>query len=232
MSAILLFGFLLGIRHALEADHVAAVATLATRSSRLRDTVKVAASWGTGHATSLIVIGSLLVVFGASLPDGLARAFEGIVGLVLVGLGGDVLRRLWVRRVHFHVHAHEDAGAHFHAHAHDAGREHGEDRHEHAHPRGLLARSLAVGGLHGLAGSGALVLLSVQEAGTPARSLAYLVLFAIGSVLGMVAFSVAISFPLRVSSRWIEKTSGGLEATLGLVSVVLGFWIAFRAAGF
>jgi ABC-type nickel/cobalt efflux system permease component RcnA len=232
MSAILLFGFLLGVRHALEADHVAAVATLATRSSRLRDTVKVAASWGTGHAAMLILLGSVLVALGASLPEGLTRGFETIVGLVLVALGGDVLRRLWVRRVHFHVHEHENASIHLHAHAHDGEREHDPRRHRHEHPHGILARSLVIGSIHGLAGSGALVVLSVREAGSSGHALAYLVLFAIGSVLGMIAFSVAISLPLRLSSRWLSRASGGLEATLGLVSVALGLWIAIRSAGY
>ena len=232
MSLLLLFGFLLGVRHALEADHIATVASLAARSSRLRDTMRVAAWWGTGHGATLLVLGSVLVVLGATLPEGLARAFEAIVGLVLVFLGGDVLRRLWLQRVHFHVHEHADAGAHVHAHAHEDEAAHDVLHHEHAHasPRGLLVRSLAIGSLHGLAGSGALVLFSMQEAGSPGRALAYLVLFAIGSVLGMVAFSVAISLPFRLSSRWIEKTSGGIQATLGVASVVLGLWVALRAA--
>ncbi|MGH7805288.1 MAG: urease accessory protein [Candidatus Binatia bacterium] len=234
MSAILLFGFLLGIRHALEADHVAAVATLATRSHRLRDTVTVAAWWGTGHAATLVVLGSILVVVGVSLPDALARSFEAIVGVVLFALGADVLRRLWARRVHFHLHAHGEAPPHLHAHAHAEDEEAAHDvaSHDHPHPRGLLARSLAVGSIHGLAGSGALVLLSMESAGSPGRALAYLVLFALGSVAGMVLFTVAISLPLRLSARWLERTAGGLEAVLGASSMALGIWVALRAAAF
>jgi ABC-type nickel/cobalt efflux system permease component RcnA len=229
MTLLLLLGFLLGIRHALEADHVAAVATLAARSARIRDTVKVAAWWGTGHGATLVALGSVLVVLGASLPEGLARGFEALVGLVLALLGGDVLRRLWSERVHFHVHEHAGAGAHVHAHAHHAEAVHDPAHHQHEHARGLLARSLAIGSLHGLAGSGALVLLSLEQAGTPERAVAYLVLFAVGSVLGMVAFSVAISLPLRLSSRWLEKATGGMQATLGAGSVALGLWVAIRA---
>ena len=69
----------------------------------------------------------------------------------------------------------------------------------------------------------------MEEAGSPARSLAYLLVFALGSIVGMVAFSIAISLPLRLSSRWLERAAGGLEATLGLASVVLGLWVAIRA---
>lgn len=232
MSAILLFGFLLGIRHALEADHVAAVATLAARNGRLRDTVRVAVSWSVGHAATLIILGSLLLALGTTLSDGWARLFEGIVGLVLVGLGADVLRRLWKKRIHAHVHVHDDEKVHVHVHVHEPHAPHDETAHHHQHARGLLGRSVAVGGLHGLAGSGALVLLSLNEAGSPLRALAYLVLFALGSIGGMVAFSIAISLPLRSSSRWLGWTTGGLEAVLGLTSVCLGFWIALRSAVF
>ena len=229
MSLLLFLGFLLGIRHALEADHVAAVASLAARSGRIRDTVRIASWWATGHGATLIVLGSVFVALGASLPEQLERSFEAIVGLVLVALGADVLRRLRSEHVHFHVHEHEGTGQHLHAHAHEEAVAHDASHHAHAHPRGVVARSFAVGSLHGLAGSGALVLLSTEQAGSPARAIAYLVLFALGSVLGMVAFSIAISLPMRLSSRWLERASGGLQTTLGALSIALGLWVTVRA---
>lgn len=232
MIAILLVGFLLGLKHALEADHVAAVAALAARGGGLRDTIRVALSWSTGHAATLILLGSALVVFGAALPEPLTRGFEALVGVVLAGLGVDVLRRLWQRRIHVHVHEHGERSRHLHFHTHEHETAHPARAHEHGHPRGVLVRSLAVGGLHGLAGSGALVLLSLQQAGSTARALAYLVLFSLGSIAGMVAFSTAISLPLRSSARWAARASSGVEAALGATSVGLGVWIALRSAGF
>jgi cytochrome c biogenesis protein CcdA len=232
MTAVLLLGFLLGVRHALEVDHLTTVATLATRGGRLWDTVRIAASWGAGHAASLLAIGCLLVAFGAALPEPLARAFEAIVGLVLITLGFDVLRQVRRQRLHFHVHAHEDGEEHLHLHGHESERHPDPRHHEHPHSRGLLLRSLAVGTFHGLAGSGALVLLSLEEAGSASRALAYLATFALGSLLGMVAISITFALPFRFSPRWLERSAGAFQAVLGAVSVVLGSWITIRSAVF
>src|SRR5690349_10900845 len=102
---LLLFGFLLGLKHALEADHVAAVATLASRSSALREHATLAGLWGLGHAGALLVCGAGIVALGHALPSAVVNGLEGVAGLVLIGLGFDVLRRLRHDRVHFHVHA-------------------------------------------------------------------------------------------------------------------------------
>ena len=107
LLSLLALGFLLGVRHALEADHVAAVATLATRSSSAGQTARLAAAWGAGHALMLLLVGGLVVALGLSLPEGVARAFEAAAGVLLVALGLDVLRRLRRQHVHFHVHRHD-----------------------------------------------------------------------------------------------------------------------------
>jgi ABC-type nickel/cobalt efflux system permease component RcnA len=152
-------------------------------------------------------------------------------GLVLAGLGVDVLRRLRRRRVHFHRHQHDDGVRHLHVHAHEGepAADHDPQHHDHPHATATLARALVVGSVHGLAGSGALVVLALQAAGSPAQALAYVVVFGVGSVLGMVLFSLAITLPLRFQARHMAWASRGLEAALGLASVALGLWIAVRA---
>ena len=110
MTALLFLGFFLGVRHALEADHVAAVAALATRSSSFANTVRVSAAWGVGHTLTLVLFGSILLALGASLPPNAGRVIESAVGVMLVLLGIDVLRRLHHKRVHLHVHRHDGAG--------------------------------------------------------------------------------------------------------------------------
>ncbi|HEX6738033.1 MAG TPA: sulfite exporter TauE/SafE family protein [Vicinamibacteria bacterium] len=229
--SLLTLGFLLGIRHALEADHVAAVASLATRASSARESAKLAALWGAGHASMLLLVGGAVVALGAAIPRGVAQAFEVIAGLLLALLGADVLRRARRRRVHFHVHRHEEGVRHLHVHSH-AGEPaaHDPERHRHEHPQGLLARALLVGSVHGLAGSAALVVVSLQAARSVAAALAYMALFGLGSVLGMVLFSMVIAMPLRLGNRHLERAARGLEAALGAVSVALGLWIAFHAA--
>jgi ABC-type nickel/cobalt efflux system permease component RcnA len=229
MPAMLLLGFLVGLRHALEADHIAAVATLATRAASLTDKVKVAAVWGGGHALSLIALGSLLIALGTSLPEPVARGFEIAGGAMLIVLGIDVLRRLRARRVHFHVHQHGAGARHVHAHAHDDRAHHDPTAHDHQHTHGLLPRALAVGSIHGLAGSGALMLLSMQVLGSGLHALAYVLCFALGSILGMIGFSLALSLPLSISPRLLERVSGKLEAALGVVTIGVGCWMALQA---
>jgi len=229
LASLLALGFFLGVRHALEADHVAAVAALATRARSTRESARFAALWGAGHAAMLLLVGGVVVAAGAAVPDGLARLFEGAAGLLLALLGLDVLRRLRRRRIHFHVHRHGDGVQHLHAHSHAGEPEAAHDplAHRHRHPGGLLVRALLVGSVHGMAGSAALVVLSLQAVTSTAQAVAYMAVFGVGSILGMVLFSLAIALPLR--SRHLEAASRGFEAVLGTVSVAMGVWIALEA---
>jgi hypothetical protein len=224
MIPVLLLGLLVGVKHALEADHVAAVATLATRSASLGERVRLAAMWGLGHAATLVLVGGTVLALGVSLPDRVAQAFEGVVGIVLIVLGLDVLRRLRRRGVHFHRHRHGDGREHFHAHAHDPAA--AESHHEHEHARGLLRRALVVGTVHGLAGSAALVVLSLEQTRSTAQALLYLAAFGGGSVAGMAALSLAISLPLRVASGRFGAAWRLAEGMLGVITVALGCWMA------
>jgi cytochrome c biogenesis protein CcdA len=223
--SLLLFGFLLGVKHALEADHVAAIAALATRAGSLSDHAALAGFWGVGHALTLTAVGTVVVLLGVALPPSLSLALEGAVGVALVVLGADVLRRLRRDRVHVHVHRHDGGRPHLHLHSH-AGEAAGEHRHAHAHaPRW---RALLIGTLHGLAGSAALVLLAVGETRSVADALAYLATFAAGSVAGMMSLSLAISIPLRLSVRHLGRLHSGLEGALGTATMALGLWITLR----
>jgi ABC-type nickel/cobalt efflux system permease component RcnA len=230
---VLVFGLLVGMRHALEADHIAAVTSLASRSASLADRIKVAAVWGGGHALSLMTLGGVLVALGTTLPERVARSFEIAAGFMLIALGIDVLRRLRQRHIHFHVHQHADGARHLHAHAHQPRARHDAPAaHDHQHVRGPLARALAVGGIHGLAGSGALVLLSMQMWGSGTHAIAYVVCFAIGSIFGMVAFSLVLAVPFAVSPGLLERVAGRLEAALGIATISIGCWMAVQAAAF
>ena len=220
MIQVLLLGFLVGMKHALEADHVAAVATLATRSASLSERVKVASMWGAGHAGTLFLLGGSVLALGLSLPERLARAFEGAVGLMLIALGLDVLRRLRRRGIHFHQHNHGDGREHFHAHAHD------ESSVGHDHTHGLLPRALLVGSLHGFAGTAALVVLSLQLTQSTAQALLYLATFGLGSVAGMAALSLAISLPVRMTSARLGSAWRMVEGALGVLTIALGCWMA------
>jgi ABC-type nickel/cobalt efflux system permease component RcnA len=229
VGTILLLGLLLGMRHALDADHLAAVATLVTRSRSVGQTLLQGVAWGAGHTLTLLLFGGAVLVLGLVLPEPAALALELAVGVMLVVLGAELLYRLWRGRVHFHAHRHADGAAHFHAHAHAGESLHDPDRHEHDH--GFPLRALLVGMVHGMAGSAALILLSLETLRTPAWGLVYIALFGLGSIAGMAALSVVIAIPMRLTSQRLDRAHGGLSALVGLGTVLLGCYVVFRSAG-
>ena len=161
MLSILLLGFVIGMRHALEADHLAAMATLATRSSSWRHACTQGVVWGLGHSLTLFVFGALVLVLNAVVPESLAQGLELAVGVMLAILGLDVLRRLLRQRVHFHAHCHCSGIRHFHAHTHVRYEIHDVDRYEHIHRHVFPYRALYIGLMHGMAGSAAMILLTL-----------------------------------------------------------------------
>ena len=225
IGSLLLIGLLLGMKHAVEADHVAAVASLATSSRRLRDTVTLAAMWGAGHAGMLVIVGVIVIALRIAVPEPLPEVFEGAVGVMLIVLGIGVLRRVRARGVHVHVHRHEDGTLHVHAHVHEAAAAHADPHPSHEHVHVPVSRALLVGGIHGLAGSAALVLLALQAASSRAAAVACLVAFSVGTVLGMTLFSLAIALPLRASSRRWGALPRAAEGLLASATMALGVWI-------
>lgn len=228
-TSILLFGFLLGMRHALEADHLAAVATLATRGRSVAQTMGLGMAWGIGHTLTLMLFGGVVLVLGFVVPAQAAQALELAVGVMLVLLGIDVLYRLWRERIHFHRHRHSNGVSHFHAHSHrDAHAPHDPERHRHRHLRSFPARAMLVGMVHGMAGSAALILLSLEAMGSVSWGLAYIMIFGAGSILGMALLSAAIAVPLRLTARHLTRMFDGLSAAVGLATVLLGCYMVYR----
>jgi hypothetical protein len=221
MFGILGLGFLLGMQHALEADHIAAVSSIAARRSHVGDIVKHGLTWGLGHTLTLFAFAGAAILLGHAIPEAMARPIETAVGIMLVGLGAHVLWRLWRDRVHLHRHGHGDGTVHFHAHSH-AGETAPHARAAHAHEHGFRWRTLLVGLMHGMAGSAALLVLTVSQASSPALGLGYVALFGIGSMIGMGALSTLIAVPIAVSARWLTFANRGLQAAVGLVTIAIG----------
>ena len=229
IASVLLLGLLLGMRHALDADHLAAVATLVTRSRSVGETCLQGVAWGAGHTLTLLLFGGAVVVLGLVLPERAAAGLELAVGIMLVMLGADVLYRLRRERVHFHVHRHADGEQHFHAHAHQAESQvHDPDRHAHGH--GFPVRALLVGMMHGMAGSAALILVSLEALRSPAWGLVYITLFGIGSIVGMAVLSVMIAIPMRLGSAHLNRARNGFSALVGLATAVLGCYVIYHSA--
>jgi len=256
--SILFLGLLLGMKHATEADHLAAMATLVTHEKSLARTMKVGVAWGIGHTLTLMLFGGIVLALGKAISQRMEQALELAVGLMLIGLGLDVLRRLLRQRIHFHVHGHETGMAHMHAHSHAGEDAHRFSLHRHAHAqgpllrwrpartahgatataasiqyrpahvRGLPLRALAVGMMHGMAGSAALILLSLEAVQSWTMGLLYIALFGIGSIAGMALLSVAITIPLRLSAGHLGWLHNGMTALLGGVSCAVGAFMMYR----
>jgi len=217
MSASLLsLGFMLGMRHAMESDHVAAVASLATRSVSRADTVRLAAVWGLGHTLTLLLFCCVVAALDTVIPQQLAQGLELGVGVLLVALGADVLRRLW-----------REGWAH-------AG--HSSRGHSHRGHTGLASagggfplRALLVGMMHGMAGSAALILLTLETSQSAHTAVLYVLLFGIGSIVGMVTFSAIISVPL-IYAGGLSRLRLHLRGAVGGATVCLGTWMVYDIA--
>ena len=214
----LLFGLLLGITHALDIDHVVAVTTIVSRSRSTLRSILVGLTWGVGHSVVLLTAGSAVLILKLAIPEYLALFLEAAVGVMLIILGFPLLWRL--RSAHLHVHEH-DGKLHLHPHSHTDS-----PGHEHVH----LKKPLLVGMIHGLAGSGALTLVALAAMPSVARGLLFLLLFALGTILGMLVFGGIIGLPFRLVSGSSGRWHLWLQGLSGAVSIVFGLVIIWQMA--
>jgi len=178
IDKLLIVGFIFGLRHAVESDHFAAVASLTTRSKNLGQALKIGLVWGLGHTITLLLMGAVVLVFDSIVPETFSSRLEWIVGVMLVILGGDLIRRVIKAKIHFHTHTHSDGVKHFHAHSHRGQTgPHDASIHYHQHQHDFPYRALLVGLIHGLAGSAALILLALHSVDSKMLGLLYIFVF-------------------------------------------------------
>ncbi|MEE8168066.1 MAG: hypothetical protein V3T58_04260 [Candidatus Hydrothermarchaeales archaeon] len=216
LLATLSFGFLLGMQHSLDADHVVAVSTIVSENKTMLRSSFLGMLWGVGHSITLFLVGGLVLIFKLAIPPILARAMEFIVGLVLVILGFSLLWKLIVERVpalHLHFHRHKGA-SHIHLHSHEA------ENHGHNHER----KSIITGGIQGLAGSAALMLLVLASIDTITLGLFFILVFGVGSILGMLIISTFLSLPFTYTTG-IENINEKIRWAVGFISIFLGLSI-------
>ena len=229
MITWIVFGFLLGLQHALEADHIAAVASIAADKKGFRPIVRHGALWGVGHALTLGAFGGAVYALKLTLNERLASGLEFAVGLMLVLLGARVIFLLMKARIHFHLHRHAGDNVHFHAHSHAGDvKNHAASAHAHEHTRASWGRSLAVGMMHGLAGSAALVALAASSVPSVPLGVAFMLLFGLGSVAGMAIFSAIIAVPLSYTAQTLTWASRGLQALAGVIAIGIGLHIMVK----
>jgi ABC-type nickel/cobalt efflux system permease component RcnA len=209
-------GFLLGARHALDADHLAAVSTIIATQRDLKASGLVGACWGVGHTVTLLLIGLGVIALGFRIPPSFSAACETAVGIMLILLGGSLAWNLWRDRWHVHPHVH-DGQAHLHLHTHrtDAG-------HRHDHDGRAFVKPIFVGMVHGLAGSAALILLLLATVRTLWEGLAYIVAFGVGSIVAMGVIGTMMSLPIVWSTERGRHALVAVQAVACLSSILLG----------
>ncbi len=224
--AALSLGFFLGLRHALDPDHLVAVSTIVSEHKSIARSSLVGTFWGLGHTLTLFAIGMIVISLKSSIPQQAAIWMEMSVAGMLVALGINVIWRSAGERgvaLHAHSHTHEGSPPHKHLHLHN------QDNHEHRHHMFRLGRKpFVVGMVHGVAGSAALTLAVMTQIPSAALGLAYITLFGIGSVGGMLLMSAMISLPFAVTARRYSALNWAIRMLAGLFSVIFGLMLAWE----
>ena len=222
---LLAVGFVLGLRHALDVDHLAAVSTIVSQRRSLWSSSLVGALWGLGHTASLLAVGVVVIGLHKAIPPGVARGLELGVAVMLIGLGVNLLRTVQ-RGDTFHHHAHvHDGHHHMHPHVHAAG---ATTDAAHHHALRASRRPFFVGLVHGLAGSAGLMLVVLATIPSPALAVAYLVVFGLGSIGGMVAMSALLGLPLLLASERLVRGEVVVQRAAAIGSIVVGVLLAWE----
>ena len=222
---LLAFGFVTGLQHATEADHITAVATLVSKNRRLGKASLLGALWGAGHTLTLFIAGLAVLLLAVSIPAKLALSLEFGVGIMLIILGLSVIRSVRRNAVidsffnkfstkHMHPHAHGNK-VHVHPHDHD-------EEHTHSH------KSIIVGMIHGMAGSGALMLVVLSTVDSVMSGLAYIALFGIGSIVAMLVISTVIGLPFVFTAKRFGRMNKYIRTVAAFVSIGLGISVIYE----
>jgi high-affinity nickel permease len=224
-SGVLFYGFLIGLKHAVEADHLAAVGTIVSERKSLLSSTLVGGLWGLGHTISLFLAGVFVILLNFEISEQTERLLEFGVGIMLFLLGLNVVRKL-AHGGTLHAHAHEHgARAHVHPHVHEHGA--ADEAHTH-HNFKFSPRSILIGMVHGLAGSAGLMLLIIPTIDSNFLRLLYIVIFGVGSIGGMMLMSFLVGLPFTLTAARFNRLNYFLQGIAAMVSIGLGLFIIYE----
>ncbi len=218
--SVLLIGFVLGLTHAVEADHLAAVSAIVSEKKNLFTSAIIGGFWGLGHTISLFVVGALVIFLKLQISESTEARLEAIVGGMLVLLGLNALRKIFTAK-EIHAHSHEH-GAHGHTHIHLH-----KDEEEKWHHR-LNPRSIVIGMIHGLAGSAGLMLIVIPSIASPTVALFYILVFGVGSIAGMMLMSLLIGLPFHFTANKFNFLNKGIRLCAALFSLTWGIKLIYE----
>jgi ABC-type nickel/cobalt efflux system permease component RcnA len=245
--SIIAVGFFLGMRHATDPDHVIAVSTIISRQPNLPRAALIGAFWGLGHTVTIFVVGTAIILFNLSIPARVGLSMELSVGIMLIVLGILNVVSFFRSLPDATIHSFESDVSHSHSHSHgDFIHRHPHGHQPEAHPHAdqtpvafldrLLAKSgvyqhlrpLAVGIVHGLAGSAAVALLVLATIRNPQWAIAYLLLFGVGTIAGMMVITMSLASALKVVGARNRNISRRLAVASGLLSLAFGCVVVYQ----
>ena len=219
--AVLTTGFVIGLRHALDADHLAAVSAIVSDRKSIWSSSIVGGLWGVGHTISLFVIGAMVILLKITISETAETYLEAAVGVMLVVLGLNVLRKLFTaEKLHAHEHSH-NGHSHSHIHLH-------EPHEKPARHHSFSPRSVVVGMVHGLAGSAGLMLLILPTIDSRTLAMGFILIFGLGSIGGMIVMSFLMGLPLHFTATRFLMVNKGIRVLAGLFSFGLGMMIVYE----
>lgn len=216
-------GFLLGLRHALDSDHLAAVSTVLAERPSFLASGAVGLWWGIGHTLTLLLVGSMVLAWGVRIPAEFEVIAESGVAILLLILGGTLAVKLYRERWHVHSHHHHDGAPHVHFHSHQRQEDHG-----HRHWMVQSIRPLCIGMVHGLAGSAALMLMILASTKEVGAGLLSILIFGIGSIVGMMVIGLTISVPVMYSRSISQRFFMAVQGVASFASVLVGVWMLVK----
>ena len=219
LLSVLMLALILGIKHAIEPDHVIAVSTIASKSKKLWHASLAGVFWGIGHTATLFIVGIIVIVMKGQISEKWSMSLEFLVGIMLVYLGVKTI--LSFKNNHVHTHQH-NGDEHIHIHSHQNSGDH-----KHRHKNVTYLRSTFIGLVHGLAGSGAMVLLTISTVKSVEAAAIYILIFGAGTVIGMLFFTTIIGIPFVLSKKR-GAISGTLGITTGVISTVFGLYYMYN----
>ena len=227
--SVLFLGFLIGIRHALEVDHITAVAMLVSSTKNMKGAIWQGLAWGLGHSVTLFLFGTAVLLQDAVVPKRLVQGLELVVGLMIIILGLDVIRRMFKEKRRLSAFPLIKDPEIRQIHSHTPKSKHIKSKQYTNFIANIPLRALIVGSVHGMAGSAALIILTLGLNSSLGQALVQMAMFGIGSIIGMALLSLIIAFPLRLGRQSVTHLYQTIHLSLALISCLIGATLVANA---